>query len=99
MTGGRDHLTHRLLPMLGSPRAVAATLGSAQVTLCAAAIAGAQWGDAVLVPIAATAAVLGVAAVVVLDSSRWRPTGIAVGEPAKPVPAPTTATAAGLDTG
>jgi UDP-GlcNAc:undecaprenyl-phosphate GlcNAc-1-phosphate transferase len=33
-TGGRDHLTHRLLTLLGSPQIVALTLAGAQATLC-----------------------------------------------------------------
>ena len=39
MTGGRDHLTHRLRTRLQSPRAVAARLRSGQLALCAATIA------------------------------------------------------------
>jgi UDP-GlcNAc:undecaprenyl-phosphate/decaprenyl-phosphate GlcNAc-1-phosphate transferase len=34
LTGGRDHLTHRLLTLLGSPQMVALTLAGAQATLC-----------------------------------------------------------------
>jgi UDP-GlcNAc:undecaprenyl-phosphate GlcNAc-1-phosphate transferase len=34
LTGGRDHLTHRLLTLLGSPQMVALTLAAAQATLC-----------------------------------------------------------------
>jgi UDP-GlcNAc:undecaprenyl-phosphate/decaprenyl-phosphate GlcNAc-1-phosphate transferase len=34
LSGGHDHLTHRLLGPLGSPRAVALVLGSAQAALC-----------------------------------------------------------------
>src|SRR6478672_5933215 len=39
LLGARDHLTHRLRTRLGSPRAVAAFLGSTQLLLCGSAIA------------------------------------------------------------
>jgi UDP-GlcNAc:undecaprenyl-phosphate/decaprenyl-phosphate GlcNAc-1-phosphate transferase len=48
MTGGHDHLTHRLLLALHSPRAVAAALAGAQAVLSVIAIAGDQWGPAAL---------------------------------------------------
>lgn len=38
LSGGRDHLTHRLRAMLGSPRIVAATLAVTQLMLCAAVV-------------------------------------------------------------
>jgi UDP-GlcNAc:undecaprenyl-phosphate/decaprenyl-phosphate GlcNAc-1-phosphate transferase len=34
LTGGRDHLTHRLLELLGTPQMVALTLAGAQALLC-----------------------------------------------------------------
>jgi len=34
LTGGRDHLTHRLLRLLGTPQMVALTLAGAQAALC-----------------------------------------------------------------
>ena len=34
LTGGRDHLTHRLLKILGTPQMVALTLAGAQAALC-----------------------------------------------------------------
>ena len=37
-TGGRDHLTHRLLDLLGTPQNVALVLGGAQAALCAVGI-------------------------------------------------------------
>jgi UDP-GlcNAc:undecaprenyl-phosphate GlcNAc-1-phosphate transferase len=82
MTGGRDHLTHRLLGRLGSPRAVAACLALVQLALCGAAIGGERIGSAALYAIAAAAVTAGVAAIAVLDSPGWRPAGIAVGPPA-----------------
>ena len=35
LTGGRDHLTHRLLRLVGTPQMVALTLAGAQAALCA----------------------------------------------------------------
>ena len=44
LSGGHDHLTHRLVKRLGSPGAVAATLAAAQFVVCAIAIAAARAG-------------------------------------------------------
>jgi UDP-GlcNAc:undecaprenyl-phosphate GlcNAc-1-phosphate transferase len=44
LSGGRDHLTHRLAGRLGAPRRVALTLAAAQFMLCAVTIAVAQAG-------------------------------------------------------
>jgi hypothetical protein len=44
LTGGRDHLTHRLVRWLGSPRWVALTLALVQLAVCAVTIAVAQAG-------------------------------------------------------
>ena len=44
LTGGRDHLTHRILNQLGSPQAVAAVLATTQLIVCAITIAVAQAG-------------------------------------------------------
>jgi UDP-GlcNAc:undecaprenyl-phosphate GlcNAc-1-phosphate transferase len=44
MSGGRDHLTHRIVERLGSPGAVAATLAVTQFVVCSIAIAVARAG-------------------------------------------------------
>jgi UDP-GlcNAc:undecaprenyl-phosphate GlcNAc-1-phosphate transferase len=44
LAGGRDHTTHRLGKLLGSPRNVALTLGLTQFFLCAVTITVAQAG-------------------------------------------------------
>lgn len=44
LTGGRDHLTHRLSRTLGAPRNVALTLACAQLILCGLTIGVAQAG-------------------------------------------------------
>jgi UDP-GlcNAc:undecaprenyl-phosphate GlcNAc-1-phosphate transferase len=80
MTGGRDHLTHRLLLTLHTPRAVAGALGLVQAILCAIAIAADQSGGAALAASATVAIVLGAMIICLLDTARWRPAGIAVGE-------------------
>ena len=44
LSGGRDHLTHRLARRLGSPRRVALTLAVAQLLVCGVTISVAQAG-------------------------------------------------------
>ena len=74
-TGGRDHLTHRLLARLRSPRRVAVALGLVQALLCGMAVAGDRIGSAAVVVFAVVVVVAGAAAIAVLDSSGWRPKG------------------------
>jgi len=81
VTGGRDHLTHRLLLRLGSARAVAACVGLLQLGLCGAAIVGDLIGRTSLYAIAGVAVAAGVVTIAVLDSAAWRPAGIAFGPP------------------
>jgi UDP-GlcNAc:undecaprenyl-phosphate GlcNAc-1-phosphate transferase len=73
LTAGRDHLTHRLLGRLESPRRVAVLLATTQAVLCAAAIGGHESGRVSLAVLAAVCAALGIAVVVVLESATWRP--------------------------
>ncbi len=91
MTGGRDHLTHRLLLGRRSPRAVAGVLAATQAIVCACAIIGARLGTDVLCILAVVAVVLGALAIAVLDMPHWRPQGIAVR--AAPVAQPSVAAA------
>lgn len=98
LTGGRDHLTHRLLLALRSPRAVAATLALAQAMLCALAIVGDHFGVAVLGGLAVGAVSLGVLAIAILDTARWRPPGIALRQ-RNPVRPRTSAPQVGADSG
>lgn len=79
MTGGRDHLTHRLMPVLRSQLNVALALGVAQGVLCALAVTGYELGAGALVGVAFLAFVLGLGAIYLLDTPRWRPAEIAVG--------------------
>src|SRR3954451_17848483 len=71
MTGGRDHLTHRLRNRLKTPRAVAASLAGGQLALCAATIAGAQAGIASMVAFAMIVVVGGIWAISRLEGSAW----------------------------
>ncbi len=91
VTGGRDHLTHRLLLRLHNPRAVAATVALLQALLCGMAIAGHELGKNAVAGFALIAFIDGVAAILVLDTAHWRPAGIAVAReqpkpPAQPHP-------------
>ena len=78
VTGGRDHLTHRMQLALSSPQAVAVTLALAQSLLCALAITGYEVGSAALAGIGLAVFLAGVVAILVLDTARWRPAEIAV---------------------
>ncbi len=92
VTGGRDHLTHRLLLACRSPRKVAALLAVTQAMLCALAIAGDSRGPEALGIVAASTVAVGAVTITVLDTKRWRPPGIA----ARARPAAQPSTAAGL---
>src|SRR6185503_5947035 len=80
VTAGRDHLTHRLLARLGSPRRVALTLAGVQAVLSALAVAGQILGPPALTILAGFSVALGLVALVVLDSPAWKPE--------RPAPAP-----------
>jgi UDP-GlcNAc:undecaprenyl-phosphate GlcNAc-1-phosphate transferase len=84
VTGGRDHLTHRLLLRLRTPRAVAVALAALQAALSGLAILGYELGASAVAWLALGVFVAGVAAILVLDTPRWQPTGIAVGEFSEP---------------
>jgi UDP-GlcNAc:undecaprenyl-phosphate GlcNAc-1-phosphate transferase len=93
MTGGRDHLTHRLLLVLRSPRVVAVVLAGVQAVLCGFAILGDQLGTAALGGFAVLAVLLGVVAIATLDTARWRPAGLT----AAPRPQQAAAPSVGVD--
>ena len=67
LTGGRDHLTHRLLAMTGSPHAVAAMLGVLQLALCAVALTASESGREAVVWAAAGTVVIAIAVITVLE--------------------------------
>ena len=68
MTGGRDHLTHRLLAIVGTPRRVAAMLAGVQLGLCALAVLAAGLGGQAVLWIATAAITAGIAAIALLES-------------------------------
>lgn len=72
LTGGRDHLTHRLLGLLGSPRRVAGTLAAVQLGLCALALLATSLGRVAVLWIAAAAVIAGIAAIAVLETRMVR---------------------------
>jgi len=68
LTGGRDHLTHRLLSMVGSPQRVAAALVTVQLSLCAIALSAAGMGRVALLWIAAGVVIAGIATIAALET-------------------------------
>ncbi len=97
VTGGRDHLTHRLLLGLHSPRRVAAALVAAQAILCSLAIVGEGAGVTMLVAFSVATVSLGLIAIAWLDTARWRPNGISVG--ARSLRSPADKPSVGIDPG
>ena len=68
LSGGRDHLTHRLRAMLGSGTAVVVALAAAQTVLCLSAIGAAQLGAAVSAVAAGCFLAAGTAVIFVLET-------------------------------
>jgi UDP-GlcNAc:undecaprenyl-phosphate/decaprenyl-phosphate GlcNAc-1-phosphate transferase len=68
LSGGRDHLTHRLRAVLGSPRLVAVALASAQAALCVIAIVIAQTGAAGVIVLASVYIFAGLGVIYTLES-------------------------------
>jgi UDP-GlcNAc:undecaprenyl-phosphate GlcNAc-1-phosphate transferase len=67
LTGGRDHLTHRLLKLLGTPQMVALALAGAQAVLC---VLGFLLFDSTIVTVFSAASgyvLLGAAAITALE--------------------------------
>jgi len=67
LTGGRDHLTHRLLGIVGSARRVAGTLATAQLGLCALALAAASLGRSAVLAVAILVGAAGLGAIAWLE--------------------------------
>ena len=68
MTGGRDHLTHRLIAIVGTPQRVAAILAVVQSGLCALALLSASLGGHAVLWFATGAIVAGIATIALLES-------------------------------
>ena len=82
LSGGRDHLTHRLLPRVGSERSVALVVGAAQGLLCLLALA-LVLSDREPVAAAGAAAYLGLGLIAIAalegeDSPQSRPSAASV---------------------
>ena len=74
LSGHRDHLTHRLLGMLGSERKVAVVLAAAQAALCGLSIALFQLDQAAVLAAAGAYLVAGAAIITQLEIMVARPT-------------------------
>jgi hypothetical protein len=96
VTGGRDHLTYRLLLAFRSPQAVSMVLAAIQAGISAVALSTDGLGTAGLITVASCSVVCGAAVIALLDSARWRPAGIAVGPP-EPRHRPVQEASIGLD--
>jgi UDP-GlcNAc:undecaprenyl-phosphate GlcNAc-1-phosphate transferase len=68
LTGGRDHLTHRILGMVGTARRVAAILAATQLCLCALALGAAAVAGAAVPWTAAGVAIAGIVTIRFLES-------------------------------
>lgn len=71
LTGGRDHLTHRLRTRLGTPQAVAALLAVTQVALCVVAVTLSLTNPIALLPFAVLMVMAGASAIWQLESPPW----------------------------
>ena len=88
-TGGRDHLTHRLLGILGTPQSVALVLAGAQAALCAAGIVLYDSTIVTVFGVATAYVVLGAGTIVALEWPYLRSEAKAAAEAAlSPAPAP-----------
>jgi UDP-GlcNAc:undecaprenyl-phosphate/decaprenyl-phosphate GlcNAc-1-phosphate transferase len=90
--GARDHVTHRLLPLLRSPKAVAGVLALVQAILCGLAIASAELGTAAEAIVAVSCATTVVVAVWAFEKQRLNGGSAPAAEDA-PVARPTVSTA------
>jgi UDP-GlcNAc:undecaprenyl-phosphate GlcNAc-1-phosphate transferase len=70
-TGGRDHLTHRLLPKVGSARGVALVLAVSQAIVCGLGAFLFGTGDSLAAAGSVVLILLGVGVVALLESPEW----------------------------
>jgi UDP-GlcNAc:undecaprenyl-phosphate GlcNAc-1-phosphate transferase len=71
LTGGRDHLTHRLRTRVGTPSAVAGSLASLQFMLCAVAIVAGLIGAGAILGVTAFVLAVGAYAITQLERHPW----------------------------
>ena len=80
VTGGRDHLSHRVLKLAGSPALVAIALASMQAVLCVIWLVSEQLGQAVMVVLPLGTLAVALCVIPPLESRRLRPPHIATDE-------------------
>jgi UDP-GlcNAc:undecaprenyl-phosphate/decaprenyl-phosphate GlcNAc-1-phosphate transferase len=73
LSGGRDHLTHRLLGMVGSERTVALILAAAQTALCGLSIALFHLDQAAILVATAAYLTIGAALIALLETMTLAP--------------------------
>jgi UDP-GlcNAc:undecaprenyl-phosphate GlcNAc-1-phosphate transferase len=73
VTGGRDHLTHRLQTLVGTPARVAATMAVLQVSVASLTIAALSYGRTAVLVTSLGCLGAGLVLVAVLDRPRWLP--------------------------
>jgi UDP-GlcNAc:undecaprenyl-phosphate GlcNAc-1-phosphate transferase len=73
LSGGRDHLTHRLLGLVGTERRVALVLGASQAALCGLSIALFQLDPETVVAAAGLYLALGAAVITLLETTAIPP--------------------------
>jgi UDP-GlcNAc:undecaprenyl-phosphate GlcNAc-1-phosphate transferase len=73
LSGGRDHLTHRLLGMVGSERIVALILAAAQAVLCGLSIALFHLDQAAVLAATAVYLTIGAASIALLETMALAP--------------------------
>lgn len=73
LKGGRDHLTHRLLSRLHSPRRVAVALALGQAGLVSLAVLATDQGRSLLTVLGLAALAAGAATIVLLERPGWAP--------------------------
>lgn len=82
MSGGRDHLTHRLRRRVGSARAMALWLATTQAALCTLALMLVRLDPAAVATVATACAGAGVAAILALERPAFAPLWSPAVEPA-----------------
>ena len=87
LTGGRDHLTHRVAIRLGSPLRVAVALGLTQSGLAFLALVGAHDGGQLLALFGSTVVTAGVVALWLLERPPYSATCVEPDPQAAPAPA------------
>jgi UDP-GlcNAc:undecaprenyl-phosphate GlcNAc-1-phosphate transferase len=73
LTGGRDHLTHRMRRRLRTAGAVAVTLGSVQIVLAAFALVAAEGGSSLIIAGGVLYVMVAGAAIALLETQQARP--------------------------